>query len=590
MIPILDAENRKNMTLGHYVKIVGKRWRLITTCIVAVALSTYIASRLMIPLYRSSVLIQITIHSGTNQASFLASNQLIQTETELAVSNTVLREVASHHQGLSVNDLTRQVSATPRLDTQLFEISVLDPEPTRATTLANEVAAALIKQQRQIFQEDNGLYQQVQSLQQNLTAIQSQINTLTAQIGKLRASGEPDAQVDSLITQVNDLQQHYDQLQSTLAQLQLAVSQNDNFLHIAQPAQIASKPAQPDTLLNTSAGLLAGLLLGILLSVLSEQLKTRIRTREELAHVLKRPVLATVWQSSPADIVHPQGNNANVEAFRTLRTGIGFASVDMPVRTLAVTSALPRDGKSIVAANLAISMAKTGKRTLLIDANLCRPTQHILFGLPATGQELKGLSDAIMAAGNSEGLSTSNMQRFFVNVVPGLAHEDVRSTGFSLDEFIYTVDNPNLQVMPAGLLPPNPTELLESKATQRFFAALEHYQADIVIFDTAPLLGLSDASIVTSKVDGTLVVLDITRTTKKAILQTNALLRQAGSNVLGYIVNKQRRSRKHTGYSHYSPIEAHKNSHGKEHQTIVTASARTTSSSDFASSSAKKSE
>src|SRR5581483_9463650 len=456
------------MTLGHYIEIIGKRWQLITTCLVVVTLSAYLASKLMMPLYQSSVLIQITIHSGTNQAdinSLLASDQLIQTEAELAVSNTVLREVASHHQGLSVDELARRVSATPKLDTQLFEISVLDPSPVNAATLANEVAAALIKHQQQIFQADNGPHQQTQNLQQNLSAIQAQINTITAQIGKLQEHGGAESQITSLIAQVNGLQQHYDQLQSTLAQLQLAVSQNDNFLQIAQPAQITSRPVQPNTLLNTLAGLLAGLLLGILLSVLSEQLDTRIRTQEELPRLLERPLLATIWQSLPADLVHPQGDSANVEAFRILRTGIGFASVDRPVRTLAVTSAQPRDGKSVIAANLAIFMAKTGKRTLLIDADLRRPTQHLLFGLSLMGKDLQGLSDAIVASGIGEASPTSNaQQRSFVNAVAGPAREETRPSGLPLDKFMYHVDIPNLQVMPAGLLPPNPTELLASQA------------------------------------------------------------------------------------------------------------------------------
>lgn len=571
------------MTLKHYIEIIGKRWRLIITCIVVVTLSAYIASKLTLPLYQSSVLIQITIHSGTNQAdinSLLASDQLIQTEAELAVSNTVLREVASQHQGLSVDELAKRVNATPKLDTQLFEISVVDPNPVNAAILANEVAAALIKHQQQVFQADNGPHQQTQSLQQNLTATQAQMNAITIQIGKLRAGGGSEQQMTGLITQLNGLQQHYDQLQSTLAQLQLAVSQNDNFLQIAQPAQVTSRPVQPNTLLNTAAGLLTGLLLGILLSVLSEQLDTRIRAQEELTHLLERPVLATIWQSSPADIVHPQDDSVNIEAFRILRTGIGFASVDKPVRTLAVTSAQPRDGKSVIAANLAIFMAKTGKRTLLIDADLRRPTLHLLFGLSLTGKDLRGLSDAIMAAGTSDVSPTSNaQQRLFVSVVPGPVREESLPTGFSLDEFVYNTNIPNLQIMPAGLLPPNPTELLESQAMQRFLAALKHCQAEMIIFDTAPLLGLSDASILASKVDGALVVLDITRTTKKALAQTNALLKQASSNVLGYIVNKQRRSRRQTVYSYYySTNQAHKSYHGVAAPTHVTGAANFDSS------------
>jgi capsular exopolysaccharide synthesis family protein len=135
----------------------------------------------------------------------------------------------------------------------------------------------------------------------------------------------------------------------------------------------------------------------------------------------------------------------------------------------------------------------------------------------------------------------------------------------SLDPFVHATDIPNLCLMPSGPLPPNPPELLDSKAMQRLFTALASCGAEIVIFDTPSLLGLSDASILASRVDGTLVVVDITRTNKGSLKQVKALLEQARARVLGCIVNKQRYSRDDTTYSyHYYGTDGQNN--GRNHR------------------------
>src|SRR5438105_12428521 len=135
------------MTFEHYWSTLVKQWKLILICFLVVGVGTYVVSRLMTPLYQSVVLIQVAIHSGNNQSdinSLLASDQLVQTEAQLAVSDPVFREVASHHHDLTVQQLAGEVTSTPRVNTQLFEIDVLDPSPQRAAKLANEVAGTLI--------------------------------------------------------------------------------------------------------------------------------------------------------------------------------------------------------------------------------------------------------------------------------------------------------------------------------------------------------------------------------------------------------------------------------------------------------------
>jgi Mrp family chromosome partitioning ATPase/capsular polysaccharide biosynthesis protein len=542
---------KKRMAFTQYWTILIKRWRLIVICIVVVGLGVFIGSKLLIPLYQSSTLVEVTLRSSSNQSadynSVLASDQFVQTASLLAVSDPVLREVASHYPNLTADQLLKEVTSTPKVNTQLFQIDVLDSSATRAAELANDIATTLIKQQLQVIQQDNR--QSQQQVQQDLSATRQQIDTITAQISAAQVKGGNQQKVAVLQAQLSGLQQHYAQWQTLLAQLNLVEAQSGNIIRIAQPAQPGLKPVRPNMLLNTSSGLLAGLLLGMLLAVLFEQLDTRVRTPEALNDLLGWSMLGTVWQvdsSKKESVLNPTGNSANVESYRILRTNIGFSGIDKPLRSLVVTSALPNDGKSTIAANLAIFMAKAGKTTLLVDADLRHSSVHEEFGL--SGEKM-GLTNAVLAF-NMQGVPASPSNYQFHSTTLQAA-DTLPPINLSLKPFIHSVGIPNLWVMPAGPLPPNPPELLDSKAMGRLSLALANCGAEIVIFDTPPLLGLSDTSILASKMDGTLVVADITRAKKGNLKQVKAILEQSGASVLGYVVNKQRRSRKDNANSYY---------------------------------------
>ncbi|HZO76175.1 MAG TPA: polysaccharide biosynthesis tyrosine autokinase [Ktedonobacteraceae bacterium] len=459
------------MTIEQYLHIIMKRWMVIVVCFVLVGGGAYVGSKLMTPLYQSTAIVEVIFNTGSNQTdsytSLLASEQLLETETTLATSDPVLHEVASHYPGFTAEQLARQVTATAKTNTQLFQIDVVDSNANRAARIANDVAQTLINQQRQISQQNT--------------------------------------------------------------------AQSSVLLYIVQPAQPSRSPVQPQTLLNTGAGLVVGLLLGILLAILFELLDTRVRTTDALAQMLQWPVLGTIWRAQSSrqqreDIVNPTGHNAYVESYRLLRSSIGFSSVDKPLRTLVVTSSTPGEGKTVVTANLAIFMARAGKTVFLIDADLRRPSQHRIFDFP---NNKMGLSNAILA------LRTPNMAS-----LPANAQR-------LLNSFIHPTDIPNLFLMPSGSLPPNPSELLDSKAMQNLLATLDSCGAEIVIFDTPPLLGLSDASILASKVDGTIIVVDGTRARKRNIRLMQQVLTQANVHVLGCVMNKLRRTRRETTYPYY---------------------------------------
>jgi Mrp family chromosome partitioning ATPase/capsular polysaccharide biosynthesis protein len=488
------------MTFEQLWTILIKQWKIIVTCLMVVGTGTYIITKLTHPLYQSTVLVQVATHSTQNSVfdinSLLASNQLIQTEADLATSSTVLREVASHYHGLSVDQLTSKVSATPKMNTQLFEINVLDPNPDRAAALANDIAQTLIKHQMEFIRQ--------------------------------------------------------------------YPAQSGNFLFLAQTAVPASKPSQPNTLLNTGEGLLIGLLLGILLAVLFDRLDMRIRSVEDLHKWLGISVLSTIWQTEAENVINQEESKVNVEAYRILRTNIGLSARDKPLQSIVVTSAVPREGKSMVAANLAIHMAKAGKNTLLVDVDLRHPTQHIQFGLPPT---TSGLCNAVMAYTANQASS----QNQFLTAMPSPPLQGSSSSDdFSLNPFIHTVSIPCLHLMPSGVLPTNPSDLFDSKAMQNLLGKITNCGAEVVIFDAPPLLGLSDTSSLATHVDGVLVVVNITHANKKKLKQMQAILAKTGAFVLGCVVNRQKCGIKEEIPVYYSDNQnGQENTHYKERNSYL---------------------
>lgn len=184
------------------------------------------------------------------------------------------------------------------------------------------------------------------------------------------------------------------------------------------------------------------------------------------------------------------------EAYRTLRTNLSFYSLDDPIRTLVVTSPTPNDGKSVTVANLAITMAQSGRRTILVDCDLRRPSLHSLFGVE-----------------NDAGLTTM------------ILHEEqgapLLQTG---------VDN--LWLLPSGPLPPNPADLLGSRQVDRVIESLLE-KADIVLLDAPPVVGFTDAAVLGARVDGVLLVLRSGRTRREHAERAKAQLERANVRVIG---------------------------------------------------------
>jgi non-specific protein-tyrosine kinase len=190
------------------------------------------------------------------------------------------------------------------------------------------------------------------------------------------------------------------------------------------------------------------------------------------------------------------------EAYRTLRTNIEFSSLDQSLHTLLVTSPAPSEGKSTTLANLAVAMAQAEKKTILVDADLRRPSLHTIF-----------------KASNDAGLTTM--------FVDGRAMEEPP---------LQEVGVPNLWLLPSGPLPPNPAELLGSKRMDDALAALKA-RADIVLFDAPPVIAVTDAVVLGTRVDGVLLVIGAGQTKREHARRAKELLDKVKVRVIGVALN-----------------------------------------------------
>lgn len=206
-----------------------------------------------------------------------------------------------------------------------------------------------------------------------------------------------------------------------------------------------------------------------------------------------------------------QKNKQSSEQFRSLRSNIHFASFNKSIKTLVITSPSPGDGKTMTASNLAMVFSQEGKRVLLVDADLRKPSVHYLFGLS-----------------NHYGLCNHL-----------IGQKDIHS--------IITNVYPNLEVITSGLTPPNSPELLGSKQMDEFISEVRE-EYDLVIFDTPPILAVTDATLVANQCDGTLLVVRVNKNEVKDVAKVKEQLNLAGANILGAILNGKKQMKKNDHY------------------------------------------
>ncbi len=354
------------------------------------------------------------------------------------------------------------------------------------------------------------------SLQEKLTVYQDAL--LRVQLGgSSDLTAESERQIEQLQAGLALYQQIYANLLPGYESLRLTRLENTTEISQIDVAKAPDSPAPAPSYLLL--GLIIGLLLAGSIAFLVEYLDNTLSSPADVEHALGlNPIglilddAAFVGANEIYVTQHPRQPIA--EAYRVLRSNLEFASVDKPLKSLTITSALASEGKSTVAANLAATLAAGGRSVLLVDGDMRRPSLHRYFQF-----------------GNRYGLSDA----FLEQDLSGLVHK--------------TRIN-NLHLLTTGALPHNPSELMASKRMRQIVDELSA-QYDIVLIDSAPMI-VSDASYAASKTDGVLFVVDSTRTAQQVARQAIEQLHRADANIVGAVLNRmQRHSLSPSGYYDY---------------------------------------
>ena len=279
-------------------------------------------------------------------------------------------------------------------------------------------------------------------------------------------------------------------------------------VRILDEARPALKPVSPNVPRNMALAVVLGLLGGVGLAFGAESLDRSITDQEQVESALGLallgivPSIARAKDGAAQDLaVHTDPKSATAECLRAVRTNLLFMSPEKPLRTIMVTSSGPQEGKTTTATSLAITMAGSGNRVLLVDADMRRPRIHRIFGLESRA----GLSSLILGEG-------------------------------TLGALVQRTQVPGLDVLPCGPVPPNPAELLHTAAFQRLLGEMATGY-DRVIIDSPPVGVVADAVVMGTRVDGVLVVLKAGKTSRTVAAHAVKQLRDVNAPIFGAVLN-----------------------------------------------------
>jgi capsular exopolysaccharide synthesis family protein len=492
------------MELKTYFRPLLKWWWLLLAAASVAAISSFVVMSRQPSMFesRTSLIVGNAVYQTNPNAGDLYLNQQLANFYADLVRREPIRNATM--QALGLQWLPAYYASTlPQ--SPVLEIVVSDNDPARAQTVANELANQLIKQsptndpeseERRAFVDN-----QLRIFEAEILQLQEEIANKQVALNELTSA----RQIADMEDEISTLEQKLSGIRTDYASL---LSSSDrgagNTLTLIEPASFSTSPVGPNTFFMVLLSTTIALAIAAGAAYLIEYLDDTIKSPEEINRLLDLPVVGYISKVEKGKTLEAyltsQPRSGIAEAFRSLRTDLEFSGVDKPLKTIYITSSEMSAGKTSIAVNLAIVIAQTGKRVILLDADLRRPSIHRQLGL--TNQ--RGLSDVFRG---------------------------------NLD--IYNATTPykdgNIFVVTSGTPPPNPSELLGSKKMDQILESLKKV-ADIVVVDGPPFL-VTDATILATKVDGVLLVVRYGTTRKNSAQNAVNQLKRTGARTIGVVFN-----------------------------------------------------
>jgi polysaccharide biosynthesis transport protein len=506
--------------LAEHVRVLTRRKWLVLAVAVLSPVLVVAFSLQRDKLYRASAEVLVSnrdlgaMLTGTESVAVSDDpDRTIETQAELArvptVATRALRAVGIRR---DVESFLEDSSVSPKQNADLLVFEVTDPDPRLAVDLATAFARQFTIYRREL--DTAALVRARQEVQR--------------QIRSMRGRARRSVLYETLVEKEQQL--------GTLAALQTS-----NAFVVRRPTK--AKQVQPRPLRDGALGAALGLVFGIGVAFLRDRLDSRVRTTEQASETLGLPLLARLpgpprsvrRNDDLVTLTEPDRHHA--EAFRILRTNLEFSLLEREVKTILVTSAVEREGKSTTAANLAVALARAGRSVALVDLDLRRAYLHRFFGL--NGQA--GLTDvALGRAWLDEALADVS--------IPA---STPKGGGFNGSNGLATPGNV-LRVLTTGPLPPDVGDFISTNVLAEILEALKE-RVDLVLIDAPPLLHVGDAIALAARVDAVLVVARLGVVTRPMLREVRRLLTAAPAAKLGFVATgaKQGEEYGYAGYDYY---------------------------------------
>ena len=507
------------MELRNYLQVVSRRRKIIVYMVLLGLILGALASLARTPVYRATAELLLQPNNPAERVSpdpggYFDPERYAADQVIVILGQQVLERAATRLD-IPRRELEEKVTAAVGDSSGVLSVAAVDTQPAEASATANAVVEAYIEERRTT---------EVAALQRAADQIEEQLTALAARIAVLRSDAPSEG--DDAALQAANLQ--YTSLYSRQKDLLIDSSLKQGGARVVSPASTPTTPEGLSLPVSVLLGGLLGLMLGLAAAFARDHLDDRVRDRSEVEALTGHPVLADLpvdrrLARQPGRLAmrdEPLGPFA--ESTRALRTSISFLGVDEPIRRIMVSSAVPGEGKTVVAANLAAAFAQAGSRTLLVSADLRRPRVEELFGIARTGAGLSTLLAAAAAfAPGRHGRETGD--------VPALSE--------AVQDALVGADLPGLFVLPAGVTPPNPAELLASMLMDAVLRELDAI-FDVVVFDTTPFVPVTDAAALAGKVGHVLLVTAAGTSRRRTVERMIEITRLTDARVLGVALNR----------------------------------------------------
>jgi len=508
------------MSLALYLKPLVRMWWLILAAVVVATVASFVVVRQSPPTYQSHTVLMVgrSLESpNPNSGDLYMSQQLAGTYVDILKRDQIQNSTMA---ALGL-DWLPAYTANLVYGTQFIELAVTDIDPLRAQAVARELANQLVRltptnseggdRSRQVFVD-----QQLDELEASIKATREEISKKQAELATMfsaRQIADTQAQIAALQSKLSALQASY------AALIQGSQRAAINTITVVEPATQPFRPIGPNkysmVLIAAAIGFVLAAAGAYLLDYLDDTMKNPADVQAALGLATLGAVpqmngpsgLGTLLTESPLPVI---------ESYNVLRTNLQFATIGQRLRSLLITSSIPGEGKSLTAANLSIALAQSTQRVILVDGDLRRPRIHKLFHL-----------------GNAQGVTSVLLQ------VP-----------FDLDGVLQETLVPGLRVLAAGPVPPNPAQLLSSNRMRELLAAL-HAETDILIVDSPPATAFADAALLSTQVNGVLLVIDAGRTRRDIARKAIDALKHVNAPILGVLLNRMPRSAADYYYYYY---------------------------------------